>query len=164
MLPLLSVSSLTKLYEGRRGLFGGKSVTLRAVDDASLNLYPGENLRIVGESGSGKTTLGRLILRTVEPTLGSVLYRDRQGQEVNVTDLNKQGLKHFHRDVRLVFQDPIASLNPRMTVKDVIGDPLVINGLASGRALADKVAALMTLVGLGPQGMERYPHAFSGGQ
>jgi peptide/nickel transport system ATP-binding protein len=164
MVPLLSVRSLTKLYEGGRGLFGGKSVTLRAVDDASLDLYPGENLGIVGESGSGKTTLGRLILRTVEPNSGSVTYRDRQGQEVNVTALNKQGLKHFHRDVRLVFQDPIASLNPRMTVKDVIGDPLVINGLASGRALADKVAALMTLVGLDPQGMERYPHAFSGGQ
>jgi peptide/nickel transport system ATP-binding protein len=93
-----------------------------------------------------------------------VTYRNRQGQEVIVTALNKQGLKHFHRDVRLVFQDPIASLNPRMTVKDVIGDPLVINGLASGRALADRVAALMTLVGLDPQGMERYPHAFSGGQ
>ena len=164
MVPLLSIRGLTKLYEGRHGLFGRKSAVLRAVDDASLDLYPGENLGIVGESGSGKTTLGRLILRTVEPTSGCVTYKDRQGQEVNVTALNKQGLKHFHRDVRLVFQDPVASLNPRMTVKDVIGDPLVINGIASGRALADKVAALMTLVGLDPQGMERYPHAFSGGQ
>jgi peptide/nickel transport system ATP-binding protein len=162
--PLLTLRNLTKTYEGRHGLFGGQTVALRAVDDASLDLHPGENLGIVGESGSGKTTLGRLILRTVEPSAGSVRYRDAHGNEIDVIALGKQGLKQFHRDVRLVFQDPIASLNPRMTIKEVIGDPLAINGLATGRALTDKVAELMTLVGLDPQAMERYPHAFSGGQ
>ena len=162
--PLLTIRNLTKIYETRPGLFGGQTVALRAVDDASFDLYPGENLGIVGESGSGKTTLGRLILRIVEPSAGSVRYRDAHGSEIDVIALNKQGLKQFHREVRLVFQDPIASLNPRMTIKQVIGDPLAINGLATGRALTEEVAELMTLVGLDPHAMERYPHAFSGGQ
>jgi len=162
--PILSVRDLTKVYQGGRGLFGRDRFELRAVDNVGFDLYPGENLGIVGESGSGKTTLGRLILRTVEPTSGSVLYRDAQGREVEVTSLGNQELRRYHGEVRLVFQDPFASLNPRMTVRQVIGDPLVIRGLAAGQALDEKVAALMTLVGLDPQGMERYPHAFSGGQ
>ncbi|MBY5568756.1 ABC transporter ATP-binding protein [Rhizobium leguminosarum] len=157
--PILSVRNLGKIYG-----WHGKSNTLRAVDDASFDLYPGENFGIVGESGSGKTTLGRLILRTVEPTSGSINYRGRDGGEIDVTKLTKRELRTFHREVRLVFQDPFASLNPRMTVKEVIGDPLVVNGLAKGKALEDRVGELMRLVGLDPMGMERYPHAFSGGQ
>ncbi|TCV74544.1 MULTISPECIES: dipeptide ABC transporter ATP-binding protein [Neorhizobium] len=156
--PVLSVRNLSKTF----GSNGPNAI--KAVDDASFDLYPGENLGIVGESGSGKTTLGRLILRTVEPSSGSVLYRDGQGVETDVTRLGRKELRRFHRDVRLVFQDPFASLNPRMTVKEVIGDPLVVNGLARGRALEERVAELMRLVGLDPQAMERYPHAFSGGQ
>jgi peptide/nickel transport system ATP-binding protein len=162
--PVLEVRNLTKIYGGSRGLLGGKSFALRAVDDVSFDLYPGENLGIVGESGSGKTTLGRLILRTVEPTSGRVIYNDRHGQAIDVTALNKAGLRGFHRDVRLVFQDPFASLNPRMTVRDVIADPLVVTGTATGTALEQRVAELMELVGLDPTTMERYPHAFSGGQ
>jgi peptide/nickel transport system ATP-binding protein len=162
--PVLEVRNLTKVYGGNRGLFGGKSFALKAVDDVSFDLYPGENLGIVGESGSGKTTLGRLILRTVEPTSGRVTYHDRNKRAVDVTVQNKAGLRAFHRDVRLVFQDPFASLNPRMTVKDVIGDPLVVSGAATGAALEARVAELMDLVGLDPAAMERYPHAFSGGQ
>ncbi|CDZ33444.1 Glutathione ABC transporter, ATP-binding protein GsiA [Neorhizobium galegae bv. officinalis] len=157
--PILSVRNLGKTFG-----WHGKTNSLRAVDDANFDLYPGENLGIVGESGSGKTTLGRLILRTVEPTTGSVVYHNKDGSEVEVTSLTKKELRHFHREVRLVFQDPFASLNPRMTVKEVIGDPLIINGLAKGKALEERVAELMRLVGLDPMGMERYPHAFSGGQ
>jgi peptide/nickel transport system ATP-binding protein len=157
--PILSVRNLGKTFG-----WHGKTNSLRAVDDANFDLYPGENLGIVGESGSGKTTLGRLILRTVEPTTGSVVYRNKDGREVEVTSLTKKELRGFHREVRLVFQDPFASLNPRMTVKEVIGDPLIINGLAKGKALEERVAELMRLVGLDPMGMERYPHAFSGGQ
>jgi peptide/nickel transport system ATP-binding protein len=157
--PILSVRNLGKTFG-----WHGKTNSLRAVDDANFDLYPGENLGIVGESGSGKTTLGRLILRTVEPTTGSVVYRNKNGREVEVTSLTKKELRGFHREVRLVFQDPFASLNPRMTVKEVIGDPLIINGLAKGKALEERVAELMRLVGLDPMGMERYPHAFSGGQ
>jgi len=157
--PVLSVRNLGKVFG-----WHGQKTALRAVDDANFDLYPGENLGIVGESGSGKTTLGRLILRTVEPTTGSVLYRGKDDREIDVTQLGKKELRNFHREVRLVFQDPFASLNPRMTVKDVIGDPLVVNGLAKGKALEDRVAELMRLVGLDPMAMERYPHAFSGGQ
>jgi len=156
--PVLSIRNLGKTY----GLAGNN--TLKAVEDANFDLYPGENLGIVGESGSGKTTLGRLILRTVEPTTGTVLYRGGDGTETDVIALGKKELRAFHREVRLVFQDPFASLNPRMTVKEVIGDPLIVNGLAKGKELENRVAELMRLVGLDPMGMERYPHAFSGGQ
>ncbi|MBW8728617.1 MAG: ABC transporter ATP-binding protein, partial [Inquilinus limosus] len=155
--PVLSLRNVSKVY-GR----GDHAVT--AVDDVSLDLLPGENLGIVGESGSGKTTLGRLILRTIEPSAGRITYVDGNGQPVEVTGLGKPGLKAFHRDVRLVFQDPFASLNPRMTVKQIIGDPLHVSRTARGPALTKRVAELMELVGLDPLAMERYPHAFSGGQ
>jgi peptide/nickel transport system ATP-binding protein len=153
--PVLSVRHLSKAYGGS---------TMKAVDDVSFDLFPGENLGIVGESGSGKTTLGRLILRTAEPTAGSITYFDRQGRPVYVTRLSKKELRTYHRDVRLVFQDPFASLNPRMTVKQIIGDPLYVSGTARGQALTKRVAELLELVGLDPLAMERYPHAFSGGQ
>jgi peptide/nickel transport system ATP-binding protein len=162
--PILSVRRLGRVYETRSGLFRRSVIRLAAVDDVSFDLHPGENLGIVGASGSGKTTLGRLILRTVEPTSGQITYRGRDGGELSVTGLSRQQMKSYHRDVRLVFQDPFASLNPRMTVRQIIGDPLVIGGIAAGRALEERVAALMRLVGLDPQTMERFPHAFSGGQ
>jgi peptide/nickel transport system ATP-binding protein len=161
--PVLSVRNLTKLYGASTAWFGANKHPIKAVDDLSLDLYPGENLGIVGESGSGKTTLGRLILRTVEPTSGTVTYH-RDGQAIDVTRLPKRDLKTFHRDVRLVFQDPFASLNPRMTVKEIIGDPLHVSGTARGAALEKRVGELLELVGLDRQAMERYPHAFSGGQ
>jgi peptide/nickel transport system ATP-binding protein len=161
--PVLSVRNLTKVYGASTAWFGGSKYALKAVDDVSLDLYPGENLGIVGESGSGKTTLGRLILRTVEPTSGQITYFGN-GQPVDVTGLGKRELKAFHRDVRLVFQDPFASLNPRMTVKEIIGDPLYVSGTMKGAALDRRVAELLDLVGLDAMAMERYPHAFSGGQ
>jgi peptide/nickel transport system ATP-binding protein len=161
--PVLSARNLSKLYGATTAWFGGNAHAIRAVDDVSFDLYPGENLGIVGESGSGKTTLGRLILRTVEPTSGQVTYFG-QSEPVDITALSKRQLKAFHRDVRLVFQDPFASLNPRMTVKEIIGDPLVVSGVAGGVALERRVAELLDLVGLDPMAMERYPHAFSGGQ
>ena len=161
--PVLSVRNLTKVYGATKGWFGGTSHAVTAVDDVSLDLYPNENLGIVGESGSGKTTMGRLMLRIIEPTSGQITYR-RDGEEIDVTALSKRDLRDFHRDVRLVFQDPFASLNPRMTVRDIIGDPLHIAGIARGAALERRVGELMELVGLDPLTMERYPHAFSGGQ
>lgn len=161
--PVLSVRNLSKFYGASTGWLGGSSYAVKAVDDVSLDVYPGENLGIVGESGSGKTTLGRLILRTVEPTSGQVTYFG-DGAPVDVTGLSKRDLKAFHRDVRLVFQDPFASLNPRMTVKQVVGDPLVVSGKLRGAAIDDRVGELLELVGLDRQAMERYPHAFSGGQ
>ncbi|MDX0912346.1 dipeptide ABC transporter ATP-binding protein [Sinorhizobium medicae] len=164
--PVLSVRYLTKIYGAPSRMFarsGGRGLV--AVDDASLDLFPGENLGIVGESGSGKTTLGRMILRIVEPTSGTVTYRaDATSAPVDVTALGKVDLRRYHQDVRLIFQDPFASLNPRMTVKQIIGDPLVISKGMSGKAVEVRVAELMGKVGLDPLAMERYPHAFSGGQ
>ena len=163
--PILSVRGLTKRYGVVKGLFGGNvSDGFKAVDDVDLDLYPGENLGIVGESGSGKTTVGRLILRIVEPTAGKVLYRAETGERVDVATMGKAELRRFHQDVRLIFQDPFASLNPRMTVKQIVGDPLYVRKIARGRDLDDRVAELMRLVGLDPAMMDRYPHAFSGGQ
>ena len=162
--PILSIRGLTKTFGGTRTLLGGRTHAVLAVDHVDLDLYPGENLGIVGESGSGKTTLGRLILRVTEPSEGSVIYREASGETVDVATLDKAGLRRFHGDVRLIFQDPFASLNPRWTVKQIVGDPLYVKHLASGRALEDKVALLLQLVGLDPTMMDRYPHAFSGGQ
>ena len=163
--PILSVRGLTKRYGDVKGFFGLRSSEgLKAVDGVDLDLYPGENLGIVGESGSGKTTVGRLILRIVEPTAGKVLYRPQSGETVDVATMTKPELRRFHQEVRLIFQDPFASLNPRMTVKQIVGDPLYMNMRAQGREREDRVAELMRLVGLDPAMMDRYPHAFSGGQ
>ncbi len=162
--PILTVQNLSKTYGSAKGFLGSKKFAVRAVDDVSLTLHAGENLGIVGESGSGKTTLGRLILRTVEPTSGKVIYTDRSGNDVDVTALNKAGLRKFHADARLIFQDPYASLNPRMTIRQIVGDPLVVQGELTQKQIGEKVAELLRLVGLSPDVMERYPHAFSGGQ
>ncbi|WDR02868.1 ABC transporter ATP-binding protein [Devosia algicola] len=162
--PVLQVRNLTKVYGSATGWLGKSTFALKAVDDVSFDLMPGENLGIVGESGSGKTTLGRLILRTVEPTSGAVAYHDADGQEKQVTELDQAGMREFHRDVRLIFQDPFASLNPRMTVRQIVADPMIVSGTHRGKALEQRVAELLELVGLDPLTMERYPHAFSGGQ
>jgi peptide/nickel transport system ATP-binding protein len=163
--PILSVRGLGKTYEIGRGAFGGRaSGSLRAVDDVSFELMPGENLGIVGESGSGKTTLGRLILRTVEPTAGVVTYSPPGGSPIDIGALDKPGLRQIYRQIRFVFQDPFASLNPRMNVRQIIGEPMLINRVASGPDLTARVGDLLDLVGLEADAMERYPHAFSGGQ
>ncbi len=162
--PVLSARNLSKVYGASSSWFGGKGFALKAVDNANIDLFRGENLGIVGESGSGKTTLGRLLLRTVEPTSGSITYRPEPGVETDVLGLGKKQLAAYHAQTRLVFQDPFASLNPRMTVKQIIADPLVVEGNLNARQIEEKVAGLMELVGLDPLAMERYPHAFSGGQ
>jgi len=118
----------------------------------------------VGESGSGKTTLGRCILRVLEPSGGTIRYETRSGEAVDLTALDRAALTRIRREIRMVFQDPFASLNPRMTVQQVIGEPLLVAGLLSGRDLARRVGELLEMVGLPAASMERYPHAFSGGQ
>jgi peptide/nickel transport system ATP-binding protein len=137
---------------------------MKALDDVSISLLPGETLGIVGESGSGKTTMGRSIMRLYDPTGGEMLYRKADGAVVDLAKLKGAALKEARRELRMVFQDPFGSLNPRMTVAQVIGEPLLVNDIAKGKALEERVCDLMEQVGLDPAGRERYPHAFSGGQ
>jgi len=137
---------------------------MKALNDVSIALLPGETLGIVGESGSGKTTMGRSIMRLYDPTGGEMIYRRADGKVVDLAKLEGAELKAARRELRMVFQDPFGSLNPRMTVAQVIGEPLLVNGIARGRELDERVCHLMDQVGLDPAGRERYPHAFSGGQ
>jgi peptide/nickel transport system ATP-binding protein len=137
---------------------------LKAVDGVSLSVRPGETLGIVGESGSGKTTMGRCIVRLYEPSGGAIQYRRPDGSRIDLVKAQGSDLKAMRRLVRMIFQDPFGSLNPRMTVAQIIGEPLLVNGIAKGGALDDEVARLMRQVGLEPDWRERYPHAFSGGQ
>ncbi|WP_337270943.1 ABC transporter ATP-binding protein [Oryzifoliimicrobium ureilyticus] len=138
--------------------------TVKALDEVSIKLLPGETLGIVGESGSGKTTMGRSIMRLYDPSGGEMLYRRADGNVIDLAKIGGRELKAARRELRMVFQDPFGSLNPRMTVAQVIGEPLLVNGIAKGRELDDRVCHLMEQVGLDPAGRERYPHAFSGGQ
>ncbi|MEO1090473.1 MAG: ABC transporter ATP-binding protein [Pseudomonadota bacterium] len=161
--PILVVECLSKRFRAKKGLFGRRAVVTDAVRDASLTLRRGETLGVVGESGSGKTTLGRMVLRVIEPSGGRATYFDAAGTAVELTALDRKGLRRLYGEMRMIFQDPMSSLNPRMTVEQVIGEPLRNDGWRQ-RAIQDRVAELLDLVGLPVDVMERYPHAFSGGQ
>lgn len=163
--PLLSVRGLTKHFPVYHGGLRRRLVDLvKAVDDVSFDLAPGESLGIVGESGSGKTTAARCILRAIEPTAGEVWFRLPDGRTLDLARLSPRELKPVRLHAQMVFQDPISSLNPRMTVRDIVGEPLVIHRLARGAELDDRVTDVLARVGLKPEHRSRYPHAFSGGQ
>jgi oligopeptide/dipeptide ABC transporter ATP-binding protein len=156
---LLEVSGLTKHFPVTRGIFGRVVGHVRAVDDLSFTIARGETLGLVGESGSGKTTAGRAILRLIEPTSGRVLF---DGTDVTLAD--SQTLRGLRRRMQIVFQDPYASLNPRMRVIDIVGEALEVHGLAKGAEVEKRVTSLLRKVGLSPSWINRYPHEFSGGQ
>jgi len=162
--PLLQVRGVTLTYPVQTSLFRRPQVPPPAVRDVSFDLYEGENLGIVGESGSGKTSLGNCLIRILQPGTGQILYRRHDGTDMDLVALDRQALRQVHREIRMVFQDPFASLNPRMTVARVIGEPLLVNGVLSGPALSQRVAELLAQVGLPRDAGQRYPHAFSGGQ
>jgi len=158
--PLLQVRSLKKYFPIRRGIFSAVSGWVKAVDGVSLHLAPGETLALVGESGSGKTTTGRCILRLLEPTSGSVTF-----DGVDLLSLPPRAMRRMRRQIQVVFQDPYASLNPRMRIRTIIREPLDIHRIGAGRKERDEmVAALLRRVGLDPSMRDRYPHEFSGGQ
>jgi oligopeptide transport system ATP-binding protein len=157
---LLRVKNLKKYFPIRGGLFSREVARVHAVDDLTFDLMKGETLGLVGESGCGKSTTGRCILRLIEPTAGEVWFDDK-----NVTTLDKRSLRHLRRDMQIIFQDPYASLNPRMTVGSIIGEALVIHKLAkSKREREERVVHLLETVGLNADHLRRYPHEFSGGQ
>ena len=162
--PLLEIKNLKKYFPITRGFFKRTVGYVKAVDDVSLHVQEGETLGLVGESGCGKTTTGRMILRAMPPTEGDVFFRDPLLGLVNVTELDKQQLKQVRRNMRMIFQDPHASLNPRMTLLELVGAPLRAMNIVTGSELEDRVADSLRLVGLAPEFMRRYPHAFSGGQ
>lgn len=160
---LLEVRNLKKYFPIEQGFFRRVVGHVRAVDGVSFFIREGETLGLVGESGCGKTTTGRCILRAYEPTAGEVLYR-RDNDMVNIFELPDKEMMALRREIQIIFQDPYSSLNPRMTVMDIVSEPLVIHGVAEGAELKSEVRRLLEAVGLKAQHMNRYPYAFSGGQ
>ncbi len=157
--PLLRVEHLVKHFRAGRGLFGGARGVVKAVDDIDFTVMPGETLALVGESGCGKSTTGRLVLRLIEPDRGAVFFAGR-----NIFTLAGEEMRALRREMQIIFQDPYGSLNPRMTVGEMLAEPLAIHGLARGRMREQRVHELLRLVGLLPHHARRYPHEFSGGQ
>ncbi|MDT0683140.1 ABC transporter ATP-binding protein [Roseicyclus sp. F158] len=162
--PILNAKAVRKEFYIPKGIFGRSHDTLVAVNDADLNLRSGENLGIVGESGSGKTTLGRCLQRVLTVTTGQIDYTSAGGETIDLAPLSDADLKEPWRQIRTVFQDPFASLNPRMTVQQIIAEPLVTRAELSRQEIRDRVRELLEVVGLPPSAAGRYPHAFSGGQ
>ena len=157
--PLLEVRKLKTYFPIRKGVVRRQAGAVRAVDDVSLSVYPGETLGLVGESGCGKSTLGRTIVRLLEPTDGEIFF---QGKEIGM--LGKRALRPYRRELQMVFQDPYSSLNPRKRVRTIVGAPLKIHGIGTRRERRHCVHELLEAVGLSPEHANRFPHQFSGGQ
>ena len=163
--PLLAVRGLSKQFPVYGRGFRQRVIgVIKAVDNVSFELAPGESLGLVGESGSGKTTTARCILRAIAPTAGEVRFRLPDARTVDLAKLSDRELKPVRQHAQMVFQDPFSALNPRMNARDIVGEPLVIHGLAAGADLDDRVSEVLRRVGLRPEHRSRYPHAFSGGQ
>jgi oligopeptide/dipeptide ABC transporter ATP-binding protein len=164
MTTVLDVRALRKFYPIHRGLLGRLVGHVRAVDDVSFSIERGETLSLVGESGCGKTTTARCILRAIMPTEGEIRFRTESGDEIDIARLPRKDLRPLRRQMQMIFQDPFSSLNPRMTIAEIIGEPLLVNGMGSASDRNTRVAELLELVHLPSAYLNRFPHAFSGGQ
>ncbi len=159
MADLLKVEDLKKFFYVSGGLFGGGKKTVYAVNGVSFTVHRGETVGLVGESGCGKSTLGRTILRLIEPTSGRIYFEGR-----DILNLKGKEMRRLRREMQMIFQDPYASLNPRMTVEEIVGEAFTIHGIAKGRERRERVRELLDIVGLPRDAINRYPHEFSGGQ
>ena len=161
---LLEVSDLEKHFPIKQGFLKREVGQILAVDGVNFHINEGETLGLVGESGCGKTTPARCILRAVDPTNGQILFRTREDEVVDIATLKGAELKKIRSDIQMIFQDPFSSLNPRMTLLDTIGEPLLLHNMGTKDDREQRVAELLEMVGLRPEYMRRFPHAFSGGQ
>lgn len=163
--PLLEVRGLKKYFPIKKGILSRHVADVKAVDGLDFTVGHGETLSLVGESGCGKTTAGRSTLRLIEPTAGQALYRAKPGDDpVDLFELSDSEMRERRKDLQIIFQDPFASLNPRITVGNTIGEALKFHGIAKGQELKDRIASLLQRVGLRPDVANRFPHEFSGGQ
>src|SRR6202007_132016 len=162
--PLLEVRGLQKFFPIVKGLFSRITGYVRAVDDVSFTMQEGETLGLVGESGCGKTTTARCILRAIEPTAGEIFVRAAGGGELKRAPLRPAERRALRREMQMIFQDPFTSLNPRMTLLDLVGEPLLVHGMRSRREREERVADLLRRVGLRPEYRRPFPHPFSGGE
>ena len=162
--PLLEIRNLHMQFPIRRGIMRRTVGFVNAVNDVSFNIMPGETLSLVGESGCGKTTTGRCIVRVYKPTTGKILYQVEDHEIIDLAEMDNRELRPFRREIRMIFQDPFSSLNPRLPILQIVGEALKVNRIATGSELEDRVATLLKRVGLRPEYIRRYPHAFSGGE
>ena len=162
--PILEVKNLRKFFPVQKGILRKIVGQVRAVDDVSININKGETVSIVGESGCGKTTTARCIMRAIDPTSGEIKFNTKNGEIIDLASLSRDEVRPYRDDIQMIFQDPFSSLNPRMTLFDIVGEPLLVNGMKNRKEREDRVAELMGQVGLRPEYMQRFPHAFSGGQ
>jgi len=160
----LEVRNLRKYFPIQKGFFKKTIGYVRAVDDVSFFVEEGETLGLVGESGCGKTTTSRCVVRAIAPSSGQMLFRTSEGRVVDLASLDRASLRPLRPQMQMIFQDPYASLNPRMNLFEIVGEPLLVNGLVNRKQRTDQVAGLLQLVGMRPEYMQRFPHAFSGGQ